>query len=291
MSAVVSISVGSEVWAEKVRRRARQLSKALDTGYLELAEILYHVYITPVNNDPSQGPLWTGWGYSSFGDYADQELGLARRKAERLRQIWFHVEERLGSQLDRDLKKRLYAVGWSKLREIASLLIPENTEKWLHLAENGSHAQVAAAAKQVRKRVDEARERKLAIRENPDGGLTMDGFEEEEALLRQIDIDDDSLKLRTKVFGLYPDQMANVEAALDRAEQLSKSDSSSNNLSLICMDFLATNDFGRENDPINILRYLSRMEQSLGVKLVAVDAKRKDVVYGMSTLEEMMEWA
>lgn len=289
MTAAIDIGVGSDAWANKIRKRAHQLSKAMDAGYLELAEILYKMYVTPIDNDPSKGALWTKWGYNSYKEYAREELGLGPRKAERLRQIWFHVEERLHGRLDPSLKKRLYAIGWSKLREIAPLMVESNVEKWLSLAEQASCKQLTSETKRFRARLDKAREKRLANEENP-GSESLEGFEEEESLLEQIAVDDDSLRLKTKVFGFYPDQLANVEAALDRAEEMSNSDSPSNNLSLICMDFLATNDFGREGDPVNILRYLSRMEHSLGVKLVAVNTKKKEVVYGMRTLEEMADW-
>jgi hypothetical protein len=44
------------------------------------------------------------------------------------------------------------------------------------------------------------------------------------------------------------------------------------------MDFLATNDFGKSNDPDMIRRYLSKLEGLLGCHLVAVSPQR-EVVY------------
>lgn len=281
MGSVVAIHPGSVPWSNKIRRRAKNLAKAIDTGYLEMAEILWAVYDTPVDNDPNKGPVFHSWGYASFGEYAEIELGLSKRRAERLRQIWMHYEVRLKGRLDRRLKQRLYALGWSKVREIATIVTPENAEKWLELAEKSTYVALQQESRKFRARVEELRKLKEGGQDVPED------FLDEENLLNQVNVDPDDIKYKTKVFALAPDMQDNVEAALERASQLSHSKSSSRNLSLICMDFLATNDFKKSDDSENALRYLNRLEQNLNLKIIATDPDTGEVVYGMMTLEKL----
>ena len=53
MSAVAKLAVvdspGSEAWSTKIRRRAKSLVKSIDQGYMDLAEIVYTVWSTPVD--------------------------------------------------------------------------------------------------------------------------------------------------------------------------------------------------------------------------------------------------
>jgi hypothetical protein len=88
-------------------------------------------------------------------------------------------------------------------------------------------------------------------------------------------------------FSLYKDQNDTVLAALERAKQLNTHDSpKSHLLSLICLDFLATNDF-KKGDLDQTKRFLVRLEKALGLKFVAWDSDIKKIIYGFKTLDEM----
>jgi len=54
-----SAAVGSKAWASRLRRRAKELVASLESGYMELARILYQAYDTPVDGDRKQGALFT----------------------------------------------------------------------------------------------------------------------------------------------------------------------------------------------------------------------------------------
>jgi hypothetical protein len=77
-----------------------------------------------------------------------------------------------------------------------------------------------------------------------------------------------------------PGQYQIVEQALVRAAEISGSDRDGENLTMICTDFLATNDFGRPGDPAARARYLVRLATALGVRIVAVDGKTNELVFG-----------
>lgn len=98
-----------------------------------------------------------------------------------------------------------------------------------------------------------------------------------------------------ETFSFDDDQYENLWAALDRAAQIAGKRNLSQALGervpksllldMIIVDFLATNDFAKTNDPVNVLRYLQRIERSLGVRLVALDPDTRKVLYGMETVE------
>lgn len=84
------------------------------------------------------------------------------------------------------------------------------------------------------------------------------------------------------------DQALELGSALNRARQLAgKPLPKSALLSLVCMDFLATNDFRKADDSAALVRYLSKLEALLGKKLVAIDTDTREVAYGFEVLEAM----
>jgi hypothetical protein len=322
-------SVGSKAWANKLRKRAQTLSKELDTGYMELGKILYEVCSINIDNVKTNKPVFTLWGYDTFADYAEKELNLHRKKAERYRSIWYTLDVRL-KNLDDASKARLVSLGSSKMRELVRVVDENNANPWLDLAERVSCVQLEAKVKQA---IDDAKkaqaQQKLAsqvtggetslIEGTPFGDETDDvlgAATPSGAPADQDDDDDDSepdavgdggavSKAPSQVamasaiplegediqfmhFGLFPEQFLIVAEALERVKELSKSDKKGHNLSMICTDFLATNDFiGGAHADETKARYLSKIEKLMGVRLVAVDVKSKDVVYGIGTLEKM----
>ena len=96
-----------------------------------------------------------------------------------------------------------------------------------------------------------------------------------------------------ETFSFDDEQHENLWAALDRAAQiagkrnlaqaLNQRVPKSLLLDMVITDFLATNDFAKTDDKVNLLRYLKRMENALGVRLVALDPDTKEIVYGLET--------
>ncbi len=80
-----------------------------------------------------------------------------------------------------------------------------------------------------------------------------------------------------------------VDEALERSKQLSRSDKDGHNLALICTDFLATNSFGKKDDPDMLARYLFKIESLLGVRLIALDTKTSDLVYGKEAIKCLVD--
>jgi len=292
---VTSISPGSAKWASKMRKRASELAKTLDTGYVEMGQILWDAYNTPVNGDPRKCAIYQSWGYDSFGDYVEKELGMHRRKAERLRNIGQMLSVHLAG-IDPETKQRIVSLGWSKLRELTRIWFQKadkkTVNKWLDLAEKSSYPQLLhAIGKALDKKEAAVKPKKLhPVTDEEGNDLEVDDEEDEldedeEDELANVDMLPEVEEAKAFHFYCFGEQIANVDAALERAEELSESDVKSNNLSLIALDFLATNDFGKKADPKMIQRYLGKFEQLLGIRLVAF--KKGECVFGLNTLQDM----
>lgn len=273
--------VGSKQWASKLRKKARDLVRQVDLGNIELAEVLYLVWDTPVDGDKAKSvPLYTQWGHKTFSDYAESELGLKRRKAEYLRNIGCKLNQDLVG-LDKDLKEKLMALGWTKVRILTSVLTLRNCADWIAMAEKLSYPELDEAARKFKAKKAEAREKREQAKAN--GTLETDSEEDEDE-----EDDDDPLPetddVKWEHFMLYKAQHETVAAALARAKELSNSEKKGHNLEMICTDFLATNDFLKGNDPEMKKRYLAKVEQMIGYKLVAIDPESGDVQYGLQSL-------
>jgi hypothetical protein len=273
---------GTSEWGAHMRKRAKELARHLDTGYMELGEILWEVYDTPGKNGE---PIYVEWGYDKFHEWAEADLNLHRRKAERLKRIWFTLERELKG-LDRAVKKRLVALGESKMRELAPVLGMNNAEEWAEIGEQLSYPKLCVAIRQYKQKVEAARTLVTEPGADPD--------EEEVTELPAVDmtVDPDAFDFKDKHFyALNRSEHEVVEQALERAAQISHKENHSKNLAMICTDFLATNDFRKKNDPEMLARYVARLEEAMGLKFIVIDPVENRVVYGLGALEKLAKGA
>ncbi len=267
---------GSKPWAARVRRRAKELAATLDMGYMELARILYQVYDTPIDGERRKAPIYTAWGFRSFADYAERELGLHQKKAERLRLIWFKLEIEL-KDLDPQLKERMVALGHSKVRELTRILTIRNAKDWVDRAEGLTYRQLFAAVQDEGRRLGLAQ----ALSDAEKAEAVADASEGETALLPELAPVEER---RRETFDLFPLQLANVRLALQKSMELGNTDKKGHALDLICTDFLATNDI-MGGDLDKRLRYVAKIERTLGLRLVAIDPEATEIVYGLDALK------
>jgi len=298
------VDVGSRAWAGRTRHRAKVLAEQVETGYLELGEILYRIYDAPVDGNPQNGPVLAQWGYKSITEYAEKELSLHYKKAQRLVRIFYRVEVELdGLGRNPDLKRRFIRLGWSKARELIRVLTKDNMVEWIERAEQMNYTTLVEVIKRTsaieenrRIQQDLARQpdpieasNKVApmpVAPQPTAGSTapdptptarpQGAYAEPTGLF--VD-----RKWVSKVFSLESEQAETVNLALQRARDLTGEDRSpSTLLSLICLDFLSGADWS--GAPIEQkLRYLAKIEKSIGLRLVVVN-EDNDVVYGLGAL-------
>jgi hypothetical protein len=272
------LSVGSKAWSSKVRRRAKELKLTLDSGFMELARILYLVWDTPVEGDPRKPAIYTAWGHDTFKDYVERELEIDIKRAQRLRRMWWVLEVQL-KELSPDMKQRVVNLGETKVRELIKVLSLRNVESFVSQAETMNY-------KEVEKAVIEENRRRGVIEAASAAGELGDGEDSseepasvEEALPTAVDE-----RSTREHFELFPAQLLNVRLAIKRAQELCHSDKKSHALDLICTDFLATND-SMAGDDDKRLRYIAKIERTLGLRLMAVDPVSKEIVYGMDALK------
>jgi len=103
---------------EKIRGRIQELKTQIEQNFLELAKLLSQV---------RKERLWKNWGFDSFTEYVEKEVGFSLRKAEYLCRVW----EKLACRLQEPERKKLQVVGWTKAKEIAK---SDEVEKWLEAA-------------------------------------------------------------------------------------------------------------------------------------------------------------
>jgi hypothetical protein len=240
---------------------------------MELAQILYEIYDTPIDGDPTNAPIYCSWGYKTYSDYAKKELGLLYNKAVNLRRIWYVLEVEL-ADLDPMLKKRLTELGWTKVKEVTRVLTLQNAEKWVEAVETMTFNEVRQAVTAYRVELEQK------LQEAAIGNGELPSLE---VLSEKVAIPVE--KIFYERFALYKEQQEVVQQAIQKASELSGSGVKSNNLHLICMDFLATNDFTKGID--SRIRLLSKLEKLLNLQLVVVE--EGDVVYGLDILKKLAE--
>ena len=267
---------GSKKWANSLRTRAKLTVKKLEAGYMDLAKMLYQIWDTPVDGDPKNKPLFKDWGFDTFGEYVERELGFGVRKAERLKKIWAHLLE---LDLSPELEVRLIGLGWTKVRELVHVLTDRNAEEWISKAEHYTYEQIEDAVRKYGEEVDKIDEARKQFAEDD---------ELPEELAKDAAIPDPEDFFPEK-FRFAKAQYDNVMLALDKAKQLSHSQSKTHNFDLICTDFLASNDFLAAQDPDRIVMYLRKIERAFGIKIIAFDNTVDEIIYGNRTFDTMAE--
>jgi hypothetical protein len=289
---------GSKAWMKAVRAHAKELSTSLETHYKDLARDLYEIYDTPIDGDRGNPPVYTAWGFKTFRDYAEQELDIHYKKAESLRGVYYWLEIELEG-LDPAVRKRLEAMGWTKLRVMRRAVTVSNAKQFVERHEHSNYQTIEAAVKkiidrkedaaievEVRKKGDPiAKSNKLAAEKTAE---ELEEEAEEEAIppaKKEYDWEHPDY-FTSKSFAFLPDQLETVKQALKRASEISNSMSGGQNLALICLDYLATNDFTKASEEQR-LRYVAKLEKLMGYKLIVVDPKTKDILFGLGTLEKV----
>jgi hypothetical protein len=235
--------------ASAIRKTVLGLKDKMEHLYIEFAEQLYLVVHSTVKGTS----LWETWGYDSFEDYAQQELGMKRAKAYYFMQIWKQLHINAGIP-----KKKLAELNWSKAKELSPLvkqgvLTEENRDEWIHKAKTTS----------VSKLIEATREAKAGS-----------------PVSKEVE------KVFRVTYGLYEEQYDNLTKALDIAKVLAESDKPGHLLDLICTDFLAQHAGKHPNKKRALARHAAMVERAFGVKLIIVD-DNDEVVHGQQAVDKL----
>lgn len=310
--------VGSKTWASSIRKKAVSTARAATVNYVELAKMLYLMEDTPIDGDRNNPPIYHLWGYTKITDFAKQELGLEPRKASYMVSIGCALTVELANA-DPALVERFIDLGWTKVREICRVLKADQLLKWVLQAETSTYTEIQDAVSAYKAEQDN-----LTLKRLEASGATLlakDAFGPPKDI-NIVDMPGSAVvsgasfdaeipistntetktkvnlplypevpqieKLNPETFSFYETQHKVVKEALDKAKKISGSDKKSNNLTLICTEFLATNDFSDSSEEQK-LKLLAKLEKTLDIKLVAVDKYTFEPVYGIETLKKVAE--
>lgn len=246
MSDLVVMQGGQE--HVELRERVTELRKRVEESYWDLSQALSEIY---------HGSYYVAWGFASWKEYVEADLEFALRKAQYLVSIqdWF-------GKMRPDVQAWAKELGWTKAKELVGIVTEDNASTWQQRLQGLSYAQMTDA-----------------LKGGSDGGG--DGL----GGLKPLDGPADNgatEKPERKAFALFPDQSANVAAALEKAKKLANTEKDGHALDLICSDFLATN--AASDDFFSVVR---RLEKSSGMRIVVYDQTEDVVIYGGDLLDEL----
>lgn len=309
----VEVLTADETEANKVHLRIVQLKQRYQETQFELARLLWRVNEERLFTAKSLG------AYDSFREYVESELGFSARKGQMLVTLhwWYGVQQKGEPALLEGARE----IGWTKAHHLVNVVDAENAEKWFSLAKTTNEkeliqhvrAALAAAGKKKERRVkatkptmnplpgmnpidpepetpttQEAEDRDLEVMEEdepPTKPGTMMGVPppSEEQVLEVKAKDDEWTGWAVRI----PKELkAVVEEAIELAKKLGKTDHSGIALSLISQHFLS---FSHDKMTVMIGEWLAAFERNTGLKVIAVDPKDEQVVYGQELLQSVGE--
>lgn len=166
--------------------------------------------------DVSRDGLYEAWGFKTFEEYVESDLGFARRKAMYLIAIYDKASE---LKIPED---RIEEVGWTKGREILRFVeTDEQFEEWADRAVTMSVSKLLELLKLEFKG-------KAPSKKGKDGEGN-DTYEHDGEVFHVLEIP------------LAEDQYENVKQAIDRAKEIAGSDKVGHILDMICLDWLSQN--------------------------------------------------
>lgn len=285
--AIKDKEIGTVSWGNAVRAKAKKALKASEEAFMELGKILFVVWDTPITDKGTEGvPLYEVWGFSSFAEYAKNELHMDDKKAERLRKIWY-VLEVVCEGIAPEVKAKLVGLGVSKLRELTRVLSPESASYWADRTEGLNIFDVRRLV-QSHVSTDSPKRDDISDVQPATGRQSTDDAADNDI----SDLEDKPFgdALINENFKLYEGQRHTLLQAIEAAKRMVGQEGTGKKghaLELICTDFLANNDFSKNGLTRDKKMMVSKMERLLSLKLVAIDPKNGDIIYGMDTLKSM----
>jgi|GEM_PF-2314087 len=175
--------------------------------------------------------------HASFKEYVEKEHGLNYRKAS----YWVSIYNCLS-----DAKipwRKVQHIGWSKLKEIASVLTNDNLEEWLKIAETQNTLTLIETVKKSKSK--------------PESHL------------------DDKMKeaktLTTKTFKLHADQRETIEQALSQVKEQTHTEYDAVALELICADYMSSPTLAKKLQSLGLEAALAQVEKAFPQANITVE--------------------
>lgn len=262
-----------------LRVLAKDLFKQIETTYWELGKALYEVYdgvpggyrelLKGEGSRAARRALFEKWGFSSFEEYCEKEIGILKRSAQNLRYAYYWFDIHLS--LPTELKEQIKSLGRSKVYLLAGFVDNDNVMSWIDKARKITHDE-------LKKEIKLAKGSKAKSDQDGDTGRdASDVMSEDDPKAAPA-----PEEMHTLQAGLYEAQWKTWEAAFERAKNISGSDKIGHNLELIAQDFLANNDFTKPDGDVRA--FAAKVERLMNKKLIVIDPGTGMPVYGSDLL-------
>lgn len=274
---VTTAPLGSETWAAELRKLTQAAFQTTEESYTRLARLLNLVARSTVGGVPGALPIYTLWGFKTFDEWAEQDLKVHPRRARALRAIAECVDHHLAA-VPEETRIDLYGLGWGKLRLLVRTLTPNNASKWLGVAKTVS---IVTLEKMVQTAVSDAAKTPAKSPKgsaaSPPGPVVDAEVEEGDTSFAPPAVTPTVVFRR---FALFETQAALVDAALERAAQVSGSDKPGYGLTVVAQAFLANIPFeGAETARRTFLEHLA---ETLGVRIITLEPGTENVLEDVS---------
>lgn len=231
--------------AQERRKRVKDLIATIDDSYLVLAGELYEI---------NKNDEFISYGYKSWEDYIQGDLTIGKRKVQYLVSIYKYITEQIH---DPDIIAKIKPIGWSKLKELIQVIDDENFEYWIKMAQENNVQKLSKLAQVYY-------DKKMK-----------DGKAPSKKEMREAEAKVETTKFMTLSLG--EEQYENVHDAIGIAKDMSGSDVISNNMSLICLEFVTSHGEkigkkGEERDRV-MRNSIRSLEKTFGIHLIGVNSE------------------
>jgi len=248
---------------DRLEREALRLVKIAGQTYMDLAQVLYDIreQFKMCHGDTKEAKK--ALGHERFEDWTKDKLGFERRKGFYFVDVWetLHVEAGIP-------KKEIERIEWTKARELTPLAKPkpgkpklldwkqdrDGAEKWIEKAEKA--------------------ETNEALKADVQKALVLGNGQAPE-------------KINRVSISLYDEQLKNHQAAMDTARVLTGSEKPSFWWDMICLEFNTSHQREGESRDDAIARVCAATQRLFGVKLIVIDPKSKEVLFGEDEIKSL----
>lgn len=243
----------------EIRSKAKKWSETADAAYVNLAGCLHDI-----RYGKREIPLYRKWGFNTFREYVEGELAFSLRKAEYLINVWEHYVVKLG-HYGTDVLDKVQHLGFTKLRECIGIFDDkEKVDEVVKKVEGLS----------IRKVIELKQSAELTTSESKKSSDESSSDKSPD----ELEIDETPAKTTKMSFKLYPDQIKEVNSALELAGARGNTQCNNQKLLYISREFLSSHSTGDgKNAKVEACKLLERQH---GVKLLAIDPRTDTVLYG-----------
>jgi len=207
----------SKMSAAEAIEAVPSLMNGADENYFRLGGVLSVI---------SANKYYEAEGYPNFKEFVEARYGLQYRKA----MYWVQIYDKLiESGVHWDVVKD---VGWTKLKDLAAVLTPENAEEWVKKA-------IGSTVLQLQEAIAKAKLGTLA-----NSGIT------------PVE-DGDKSKVTTITYKVHADQKTVIEEAVEKAKIEANTDFGGVALEAICMNYLSGGNVGKPPALATVLKKYS----------------------------------